>query len=399
MKLTSLIKRLGSVEPDGHPFLSLYLNTEANETGREDYRTWLKKAFSEQTAKYETEAPEKEKMNAAAERINEYLDTDADVDANGIAIFASLGDSSFFEAAQIDVAFPENLFFNLDRPHIFPLARAVWQNPRYAVLWVDTNKADIYIFGGEDRIRTDNAANDKVEQIKNRVTNRTQVGGFSQARYQRHIDNFHLQHAKEVVAELEKLMSKRGIDHLVLCGDETTIMPILKPQLSKAVEDKVVATINMSQYDSAEEIEETTREAMGIDNATGDHAQVKRVLDAANAAAGMGSLGLEDTLRALSNGQVQKLVVSADLEAIEYDEKEVQRILNQYAPGDDNSGREAMPKANIAGEIADLLIVKAINTDAKIEFIEDASLLEQAGGVGAVFRYNMNTSAATEANR
>jgi peptide subunit release factor 1 (eRF1) len=37
--------------------------------------------------------------------------------------------------------------------------------------------------------------------------------------------------------------------------------------------------------------------------------------------------------------------------------------------------------------------VRAINSAAKIHFIEDESLLKEAGGVGAVLRYNINATA------
>lgn len=257
MKITNLIKMLGGREPDGYPFLSVYLNAESNSTGREDYQVWLKKSLSEQARTYKENPEEAERFENAVRKINDFVGG-ADVASNGIAIFASLGDGSIFETVELDVPFRQNRFFAYDRPYIFPLARAVYQHPRYAVLWADTNKADIYIFDGEDRIRTDNRANEKVENIQNVVTNRTQVGGWSQGRFQRHIDNFHLHHAKEVVGELETLIREKGIDKLVLCGDEAAIMPVLRPQLSKAVEEKVIAVINLSQYDSPEEIRKRT---------------------------------------------------------------------------------------------------------------------------------------------
>lgn len=393
MNLTTLIKKLGSFEPDGYPFLSIYINAEPDNTGRDNFEIWLKKQLSEQAAIYKDNADEAGRLEKAVEKINEYADSDVEPKANGVAIFASLGDSEFFEAVQFEIAFPESQMFNFDRPHIFPLARAVWQNPKYAVLWADTNKADIYVFGGENRIRTDNPEDDKVENIQNTVTSRTSVGGWSQARFERHIGNYHLHHAKEVVAELESIMNKRAIEHLILCGDETSIMPILRPQLSKALEDKVIGTLNMSQYDSAEEIREKTSEAFGIENALRDQQQVERVNDAANAAAGMGTLGVADTLRALSNGQVQELVIAADFNTIEFKPGEVEKVLAEYAPGSDQSSVDTMPIVNLAGEIADELIKRAINSDAKIIFIEDSSLLEEAGGVGAVLRFNMNATA------
>ncbi|MCC6328065.1 MAG: hypothetical protein IT174_06095 [Acidobacteria bacterium] len=393
MKITNLIKKLGGREPDGYPFLSVYLNAESNSTGREDYQVWLKKSLSEQARTYKENPEEAERFENAVRKINDFVGG-ADVASNGIAIFASLGDGSIFETVELDVPFRQNRFFAYDRPYIFPLARAVYQHPRYAVLWADTNKADIYIFDGEDRIRTDKRANEKVENIQNVVTNRTQVGGWSQGRFQRHIDNFHLHHAKEVVGELETLIREKGIDKLVLCGDEAAIMPVLRPQLSKAVEEKVIAVINLSQYDSPEEIRKRTLDAVGIENAAADLEKVNDVKDAARAAAGMGTLGVADTLAALANGQVQELVISADIDAIGYGENEVEAILEHYRPGDGTAPVERPPMVRFAGEIADQLVLRALNTDAKVTLIEDDSLLKDTGGVGSILRYNMNASAS-----
>jgi peptide subunit release factor 1 (eRF1) len=395
MRLTNLIKKLSAFEPDGFPFLSIYMDAGPNEVGRDGYAVWLKTQLSEQREQYKENEFELKRFDDAVERINEYLDNDVDPAANGIAIFASLNDETpFFEAVQLEVPFEEDQFYSYDRPHIFPMVLNVWQHPKYAVLWADTNKADIYVFGGENRIRTDYQADDHVENIQNKKTNRTQVGGWSQNRYQHHIDNFHLQHAKEVVAELEELMRKKNIKHLILAGDETTIMPILRPQLSKPVEETVVGTLNLSQYDSEDVIRERSKEALGVEMATRQMKQVERTFDAARSAAAMGTLGLEQTLRALANGQVQELLMSSDINAVEYDPNEVERIFAEYAPGDDSLQGGTKPMARISAEVADELIRRAIDTDAEIFFIKDASLLEEAGGVGAVLRYNMNTSAA-----
>jgi len=67
--------------------------------------------------------------------------------------------------------------------------------------------------------------------------------------------------------------------------------------------------------------------------------------------------------------------------------------LKNYAPGDDNSSTDELPNAKDAGQLADELLVRAINSAAEIHFIEDDSLLKEAGGVGAVLRYNINATA------
>jgi peptide chain release factor subunit 1 len=392
MKLTNLLKRLAEYQPDGTPFVSIYLDASPNQVGRDGYDVWLRNEIAGTRGQFEEDTPERAAFEAVIERINAFLESDKEESANGIAIFSSM-DGEFFETVQLDEPFPNNRFFLFDRPHIFPLARIIGQNPKYAVLWADTNKASIYLFGGENILDVETETTHKVEEIQNEKTNRTQVGGWSQARYQRHVDNFTFHHAKETVEELEKVMNRGNVEYLFLCGDETTIMPVLRPQLSKATEDKVVGVLNMSQYHSEEEIREKTGEAMSVHNAVLDKACVERMKDAAKAAAGLGTLGVENTLAALSNGQVEELVIASNFDAINYDPGKVEEVLEAYAPGDDNSTADGLPEPTEKRQIADELIVRALNSSAKITFVEDDSLMREAGGVGAVLRYNMNATA------
>ncbi len=132
---------------------------------------------------------------------------------------------------------------------------------------------------------------------------------------------------------------------------------------------------------------------MSVKNATDDMEIVERVFNAAKAAAGMGVMGVEKTLEAVSNGQVQEMAISADFDAIKYDKKEIKEVLQNYVPGDDQSGTDDLPDYHEQRQIADELLIRAMNSAAKIHFIEDKSLLEEAGGVGAVLRFNMNAAA------
>jgi len=393
MKLNDLVQKLAAFEPSGFPVVSLYLDAKANENGHEGYGSWLKKEISELSENYEEDSAEAQSLKSDVEKIQQFLETEADESANGIAIFACTGADDFFETAQLDVALPNNRFFAFDRPHIFPLARAIDQNPKYAVLWADTNKADIYVFGGENSLNAEIKTSAKVEEIQSEVTNRSQVGDWSQARYQRHIENFHLQHAKETVDELDKLVRDAKIEHIVLCGDEAVIMPTLRPQLSKELEEKVTGVLNLSKYDSEDKIRQATLEVINAQNTVWDKEAVERAIGATKAAAGLGTLGVEDTLAALSNGQVEELLIDSTFDAIEYSQKKVKKVLRDYAPGDDNSATDVLPKVREPRQVADELIIRALNSAAKIKFIEDESLLKEAGGVGAVLRYNMNATA------
>lgn len=393
MKLQKLVEKLAAYQPSDSEFISLYLAAEANTNGRDNYRIWLRNAFREESENYSDGSEEAKALQKVFDKINEFIENDVDASANGIAVFASVGSEEFFETVQLDASFSENSISVYDRPHIFPLVRIIEQNPKFCVLWADTHKAAIYVFGGEKMLEIETGTKAKVEEIENQKTQRTKVGGWSQARYQRHIENFHLQHAKETVEELEKLMRERKMEHLILCGDETGVIPVLRPQLSKDVEEKISGVINMSQYASEDEIREKTKEIMMIENAVRDKAQVERMFDAARAAAGLGTLGVDKTLAALSNGQVEELFIDADFAAIEYSTKKVRRVLKNYAPGDDNSASDELPKVKDARQIADELLIRALNSAAGIVFVEDDSILKEAGGVGAILRYNLSAMA------
>ncbi|MGI8885124.1 MAG: Vms1/Ankzf1 family peptidyl-tRNA hydrolase [Pyrinomonadaceae bacterium] len=393
MKLNDLVQKLAAFEPGGFPVVSLYLDASGNENGCDGYNTWLKAEIDELMESYDEDSAEAESLKADIEKIQQFLETEVVESANGIAVFACGAADGFFETAQLDEAFPNNRIFAFERPHIFPLVRIIEQNPRYAVLWSDTNKADIYVFGGENTLNVETETQAKIEEIENVVTQGTKVGGWSQARYQRHIANFHLQHAKETVEELERLLQQAKIEYLVLCGDERTIMPILRPQLSKPVEESVVETLNMSQYASEYEIREKTREVMSEQNIIKDQERAQRMYDAAKSAAGLGAMGVEETLAALSNGQVEELIISSSFDAIKYSPKKVKKVLKAYAPGDDNSTGDDLPDAKQSRQIGDELIIRALNSAAKITFIEDETLLKEANGVGAVLRYNINATA------
>ena len=126
---------------------------------------------------------------------------------------------------------------------------------------------------------------------------------------------------------------------------------------------------------------------MGIENAVKDKECIERVFNAARSAAELGTLGVEKTLVALSNGQVEELVISSGFDAIKYNTKKVEMILEDYAPGDDNSASGDLSAADEKRQIADELIIRALDSAAKIVFVEDESLLQEAGGVGAVFHF------------
>ena len=94
--------------------------------------------------------------------------------------------------------------------------------------------------------------------------------------------------------------------------------------------------------------------------------------------------GVPDTLAALSNGQVEEMLIVAAADGLKYDEEEVRKVLQAYGAND-------IAETLDARAVADELIRRANQMSAaRVTFVEDATRLEQLGGVGALLRYRIS---------
>jgi peptide chain release factor subunit 1 len=380
MALNDLMERLTGFEPTEFPVISLYLNAQANQHGRDDYDRFLRKELSDRARTFEPHTPARESFDRDAEKITRYLAEEVRASANGIAIFACSGANDFFEAVQLDAPIERNRLFVYNQPHLYPLARLMDQYPRYAVLLADTNYARIFVFSRNRTLES--------KEIQGVKTHHTDIGGWSQNRYQRHMEEYHLQHAKEVVEALRLIVEKDKAEHIILAGDETTIIPLLREQMPKALLEKVIDVVRLDINTPEHEILQTTLEALRAHDAETDVEKTRRLLDEYRAD-GLAVVGVADTLAALSNGQVEELLISASLRNIQYDEREVSKVLEAYAPLVETEADTGEPRM-----IADELVSRAQQLSAaRITFIEEESLLKEVGGTGALLRYKIEEDA------
>ena len=381
MKNSEMLKKLSNIESTEFPFISVYLNTEPNEHGRADFNVFLKKQLSEHQDKIKEDSKERESFDRDAERISEYA-AKINPSANGVAIFACSGANDFFKTVEFDVPFQNDRFFVFNKPHIYPMARLMDQNPRYAIVLADTNSAQIYV-SQRGRIL-------EQEEIQNEKTNRSEVGGWSQMRYQRHNDEIHKKHAKEVIEALAEIVREDNIKQVILAGNEEVTIPLLREELSKELEEKIIGTIRMDVKTPEKEIFEAAEQAIKQQDTLRDKAKID-YLKEQNYDDGMGVTGVAKTLKALENGQVQELYISANFDEIEYNEGQINKILKDYAPGNGST----TPNVKEARQIADELIKQGIATAEDVRFIEDEHLLKEFGGTGALLRFKMTANQRT----
>jgi peptide subunit release factor 1 (eRF1) len=97
-------------------------------------------------------------------------------------------------------------------------------------------------------------------------------------------------------------------------------------------------------------------------------------------------VGIDDTRRALDIGQVDELLMSA-VPNVVVTKTGGEPGSRADEAGDDGASKRRTPTAR--EQAVDELILKAHRTSARIRFIEDASLLADVGGVGAVLRFRL----------
>jgi peptide subunit release factor 1 (eRF1) len=326
-----VLDRLAAFEPTGLPFLSIYIDARPGNTGRDHWQPIVRKELGERAKTYGRRTAAREHFDADAQRALEWLERAPRASADGIVVFACAG-AGIFETLQLDLPLGATEVYAAPRPHLYPLARLVDRYRRYAVAVTDTSLARIFV-----------------------------VALSPPPRYQRHVDGHRAEHAREVVEALERIVREERIDHVALAGNEAA-MALLRSQLTKTLAPLVTELpgVTVDTPDS-----EILRETLGImpeQDARDDAERVARMYDAYRTG-GLAIVGLAGTRAALENGQVHELLLVASPDRLE---------------------------GAAGAAVADELVTKARQTGAQVTFIDDATLLAEAGGVGALLRYRLH---------
>jgi len=233
----ALMKRLLDFENVAAPVISLYLDARVDQQGQRNFVPWVRKQLTERGRTYETHSPARASFEEDFVRIARYLESGVHKGASGVAIFACSAARDYFEVGQFAAPFERHRLFVHDRPHLYPLARLIDRYRRYAVVLADTNRARIFVFAAGSAVDT--------KAIDNVKTSHAKVGGWSQARYQRHEEQYHLHHAKEVVDVLARIVREEPIESIILAGDQATVIPLLRQEMPNDLSEKIIDVLSL----------------------------------------------------------------------------------------------------------------------------------------------------------
>jgi peptide subunit release factor 1 (eRF1) len=347
--LNDVVDRLARLEPTHLPVVSLYLNLRADQHGKDAHHPFVRKELPARVGAYPEGSDARTSLNADVARIGAFLEREVPASANGLALFACSGMDGLFEAVALEAPMPQHRLSIAPEPHLYPLELLIDEHPPHAVVLADSQAARIFVFALGELMG--NARIEAREKVK-----RFSAGGWSQMRFQRHIDEVQAGHARELVAALDRIVRAEKIQHVILAGDEVNV-PLIKSEMGAELSAKVIDVLKLETRTPATEVMHAAADALRRHDAKTDAEAVEAAIGE-YLAGGLATVGEEDVRRALGIGQVHELLLTAS------------------DPGASET-------------VADELVAKARQTSARVRFIEDASLLERVGGVAATLRYRL----------
>src|SRR5712692_8415359 len=135
--LSAQLDRLAAWDAGPFPIVSLYLNLQPDDRGRDRFEPFLRHELAARIETYKAHTPERASLDRDAERIRSYVDG-IDPSANGLALFTSSG-ANLFEAIVLAAPVSEHRLFIAQQPHLYSLALLLDEYPKYAALVADTH--------------------------------------------------------------------------------------------------------------------------------------------------------------------------------------------------------------------------------------------------------------------
>jgi peptide chain release factor subunit 1 len=249
---------------------------------------------------------------------------------------------------------------------------------RFLVILIERAKARLFeVYAGEIQEHSG---------VLNEVPARVKRGGFGgseERRIERHIDDHVRRHFKNVADKANELVRRSGVDFLILGGTDQNVHDF-HYYLNNVLHDKLAGQIQEDQNATPKTVLAKT---LKIEQDLRQKNE-KKLLDrffGRIRSGGLALLGLDPTIRALQQGQVNTIVIQDGYARSGYRCKACSSLLANNTSCDYCGG--ATERVN---DIVDAAIQEALQQGCNVKFITlDDSPLAAAGSIGALLRFRL----------
>jgi peptide chain release factor subunit 1 len=353
-KLSDVLKDLSVIYDinSKNTFVSVYLN-------KHTYEKFLHQR--EATCGSLLKKEEQKNFIQTLKRIKEFVQKNK---FNNLAVFAS-NKYNFFKAVPLSIEVNNSLIVD-SSPYIRPLARIQDEWESFTLVLLNSHYAKIYSISLGKVDREKNLSKD--------IINRHKKGGQSQARFQRIRKGAIHAFFSEVAEYLVKVADKQ----IVIAGPGPAKVQF-KELLPKHLQDRIVDMLDIG-IDNEKEIFEESMEVISEKEEQKSHKAVEK-LKQEILKDGLAVYGIDETLQAAKNGQIDLLIIEKDYK-IKGCLCEHCQILNAGPIKDCQVCGGPTTEVDVIEEILEF----AERTDAQVEFTDDEEI-SNLGHIGAILRY------------
>lgn len=351
----------------GAPVLSLYLTVDPAQRSKYQSRLHLKDVSRR------SDVDPGQVVDDIA-RAADYLQNEYDWQAEGLAIF-SCAAKKLWQVVRLPMRVQDHATV-AHRPYVRPLLGILTNPMRYGVALVDREVARLFgIYLGEIRElgakRRDVPKHHKQNEASPKLQRKAEEAAFQNLK----------QAAEDAVALFDKSNAKQ-----VILGGQSEPLNIFKEYLPKAWQGRVIGEISLDANASPSEIMAKAKEVIAQFEENRQRSLVDGLINDAQKKGVTGTLGLADTLNALTEGKVMSLIIAQDYTATGYQCENCDYLAADRVEPCPVCGHHM----HLVDHAVDLAIRKALENDARVESVcvPDAVIrLKELGGIGAMLRY------------
>ncbi|HET9017132.1 MAG TPA: Vms1/Ankzf1 family peptidyl-tRNA hydrolase [Thermomicrobiaceae bacterium] len=375
------VDAIGQLHSDRSPIISLILRVD-KERIDEDYtirlKNLLRRAADSLDSRYDHD--QTEAVLADLDRIGAFFRDEGSQFGQGVALYAS-SPAGIWQVIEIPREIESEISVGFE-PYVAPLINVLERFTPFCTCLVSRNQGRIF-YGQLGTF-------EELSQIVDTdVPGQHDQGGWSQARYDRHIEEHVRGHLKRVADDLFRLFQERPFRWLVLGGSADvipTFIELLHPYLRErhigTVRTLMEAAINDVHRESRDTIERwaTEEKSRAIDMVRNEALRGDR-----------GVSGIDNTIMALQQGQILTLVVDDTLAA----PGAVCRNCRAVQPTTDATPRPCVfceGPTELLDNVVSEIVTGAFRQSAGIVYLDTPELrdrLSDLGRIGALLRFHV----------
>jgi peptide chain release factor subunit 1 len=365
------LQDLLSFNANGTGVVSMYLDTDCSQQPAETIKMQVRGMLRELNGAYTEDA----------EIIERYLNHSYDWSKPGLALF-SAASSDYFRAFPVAVAFRNRLRVGR-KPYVKPLAHLLDYYAYYGVIVVDRVGARFFEYHLGELQSSEGVMGEEVRKLKKGGGSST-VGMRGGARGVQggssHEEEVAQRNMRSSAAAASRFFAHKPIRRLFIGGTAENVAQF-RELLTKQLQSCIAGTFAMDMTAGEHEVRKQTLGMLHDYNAERESKLVESMI-AANSRGANASVGLDDTLQAVSEKRVDTLIISDGLRVPGYVQDEAGFVVANLArsPLSDQELQEV-------ADVIDSAVAYTMSQGGHVEVISDNPDLEAVGRIGALLRY------------